>query len=87
MSLAVVWLLSYLVVPLRLLSDAAIFCAACRVRDLSDMVYETGKRLDSSRRYRTSTRTGKSTYLRQVGLLAIMGMCGCFVPAAYASFK
>lgn len=30
---------------------------------------------------------GKSTYLRQVGLLTIMGMCGCFVPAEYASFR
>ncbi|KAF9781104.1 muts domain V-domain-containing protein [Thelephora terrestris] len=29
----------------------------------------------------------KSTYLRQVGLLTIMGMCGCFVPAEYASFR
>lgn len=31
--------------------------------------------------------SGKSTYLRQVGLLTIMGMCGCFVPAEYASFR
>lgn len=30
---------------------------------------------------------GKSTYLRQVGLLTIMGMSGCFVPAEYASFR
>ncbi|KAK0475108.1 muts domain V-domain-containing protein, partial [Armillaria novae-zelandiae] len=29
----------------------------------------------------------KSTYLRQVGLLTVMGMCGCFVPAEYASFR
>ncbi|KAF9453355.1 hypothetical protein P691DRAFT_771528 [Macrolepiota fuliginosa MF-IS2] len=31
--------------------------------------------------------SGKSTYLRQIGLLTIMAMCGSFVPAEYASFR
>ncbi|KAF8192659.1 muts domain V-domain-containing protein [Mycena galopus ATCC 62051] len=31
--------------------------------------------------------SGKSTYLRQVGLLTVLAMCGCFVPAEYASFR
>ncbi|EIN13274.1 hypothetical protein PUNSTDRAFT_109550 [Punctularia strigosozonata HHB-11173 SS5] len=31
--------------------------------------------------------SGKSTYLRQIGLLTIMGMAGSFVPAQYASFR
>ena len=34
-----------------------------------------------------SCRVGKSTYLRQVALLTILAMCGCFVPAEYASFR
>ncbi|KAL5518469.1 MSH4 [Sanghuangporus vaninii] len=32
-------------------------------------------------------KIGKSTYLRQIGLLAIMATCGCFIPAEYASFR
>lgn len=31
--------------------------------------------------------SGKSTYLRQIGLLSVMAMCGSFVPAEYASFR
>ncbi|TFY70152.1 hypothetical protein EVG20_g2859 [Dentipellis fragilis] len=31
--------------------------------------------------------SGKSTYLRQTGLLTVIAMCGCFVPAQYASLR
>ncbi|RSH83103.1 MutS protein msh4 [Apiotrichum porosum] len=31
--------------------------------------------------------SGKSTYLRQIGLLTVQAMVGCFVPAEYAQFK
>ncbi|ORY32843.1 DNA mismatch repair protein MutS [Naematelia encephala] len=31
--------------------------------------------------------SGKSTFIRQVGLLNIQAMLGCFVPAEYASFR
>lgn len=30
---------------------------------------------------------GKSTYLKQIGILVVMAMCGSFVPAEYASFR
>ena len=70
-----------------MLSDVPIFCAACQVRDLCDIVTTTRQILDSLLRYRAPICVGKSTYLRQVGLLTIMGMCGCFVPAEYASFR
>ncbi|GBE78596.1 MutS protein homolog 4 [Sparassis crispa] len=30
---------------------------------------------------------GKSTYLRQIGLLTVMAMCGCFISAEYGSFR
>ncbi|KIL62206.1 hypothetical protein M378DRAFT_187403 [Amanita muscaria Koide BX008] len=30
---------------------------------------------------------GPNTYLRQIALLTIMAMCGCFVPCEYASFR
>ncbi|KAI0641090.1 muts domain V-domain-containing protein [Trametes meyenii] len=31
--------------------------------------------------------SGKSTYLKQIALLTVMAMCGCFVPAEYGSFR
>ena len=31
--------------------------------------------------------SGKSTYIKQLALLQIMGQLGCFVPASYASLK
>ncbi|KAF8639396.1 hypothetical protein AX17_001521 [Amanita inopinata Kibby_2008] len=31
--------------------------------------------------------SGKSTYLRQIALLTVLAMCGCFVPAEYSSFR
>jgi DNA mismatch repair protein MSH4 len=71
--------------PLSTLSDVAIFVAACQV-GLCDIITAT-RRSYLSPWCITFTRTGKSTYLRQVGLLTIMGMCGCFVPAEYASFR
>ena len=73
--------------PPIMLSDVLIFGAACQVRDLCDIVMAARQSLDSLLQYRASTCVGKSTYLRQVGLLTIMGMCGCFVPAEYASFR
>ncbi|KAI0761165.1 muts domain V-domain-containing protein [Trametes elegans] len=31
--------------------------------------------------------SGKSTYLKQIALLTVLAMCGCFVPAEYGSFR
>ena len=34
-----------------------------------------------------NTKSGKSTYLKQIALLQIMAQIGSFVPAEYASFR
>lgn len=31
--------------------------------------------------------SGKTTYLKQIGLLVVMAMAGCFIPAKYATIK
>ncbi|KAH9939032.1 muts domain V-domain-containing protein [Epithele typhae] len=31
--------------------------------------------------------SGKTTYLKQIALLTVMALCGCFIPAEYGSFR
>ncbi len=47
----------------------------------------SGRGMKVTCRHAVDISQGKSTYLRQVGLLTVMAMCGSFVPAEYASFR